>query len=64
MRVVQNERLLLRAVRSGWRPEWNVLRAPGRLFENPDLILDRRHSFGGGLNDSGKRALIETVKTF
>ena len=43
---------------------WLFSDAPGRVFRNPDLLLDRGHMFGAGLSDADKRALIEFVKTF
>ena len=30
----------------------------------PDFVLDRGHTFGAGLSDDDKRALIEFLKTF
>jgi hypothetical protein len=43
---------------------WLLSSAPGRLFKNPDLVLDHGHTFGASLSDAEKRALIEYVKTF
>jgi len=43
---------------------WLFSDAPGRVFRNPDLVLDRGHTFGANLGDADKRALIEFVKTF
>jgi hypothetical protein len=43
---------------------WLFSDAPGRVFRNPDLVLDRGHLFGATLSDADKRALIEFVKTF
>jgi hypothetical protein len=43
---------------------WLFSEASGRVFRNPDLLLDRGHSFGSTLSDADKRALIEFVKTF
>jgi hypothetical protein len=43
---------------------WLFSDAPGRVFRNPDLVLDRGHRFGATLSDADKRALIEFVKTF
>ncbi len=43
---------------------WLFSDAPGRVFRNPDLVLDRGHLFGANLSDADKRALIEFVKTF
>ena len=43
---------------------WLFSEAPGRVFKNPDLVLDHGHTFGAGLSDAEKRALIEYVKTF
>jgi cytochrome c5 len=43
---------------------WLFSDAPGRVFRNPDLVLDRGHLFGATLSDADKQALIEFVKTF
>lgn len=43
---------------------WLFSSAPGRLFKDPDLVLDHGHTFGARLSDAEKRALIEYVKTF
>lgn len=43
---------------------WLFSEAPGRVFKNPDLVLDRGHIFGARLSEAEKRALIEYVKTF
>lgn len=63
LQLIRNDNFFTRFI--GW------LIGRGRLYNtllkrnlSPDFVVDRGHTFGSGLSDADKRALIEYVKTF